>query len=390
MKSVFINFDCVPYSWDERAALHLGATRFSQELLAPSTVGLKVEDLHVQWAHARRTGGQVSEAVQSSVEPNIYGATLLNLWSSLAPNLRTIRLDVYLDALPIVASIHGSLSPVLSSMDLRVHGGAWPDGVHPTLLEDALSAVCRSVIIEAAHTLERLELFLEPVGLNNRLRLSPSQFFKSLSTTLFPKMVSLGIQTGFKDGEEAHIANMVNNLVKQQTLTALSLKPCVSDYYRYEPGTPAYLAMLKSRGQWWSGLKQLSLYGQSETSQWGQPQPVVNSSMSYLTPILNANPTLQALHLDGCYVGFDELMSIVACLSPAHLHTLTIRMHVIRPSIFDALASSLPSLRTLHIRLEKTEADGPFIDSLALTIEHEEAVMNAVSLFLISTQATVY
>jgi hypothetical protein len=392
MKSVLVDFDCVPRPWHRRASLYAGATRFSQEIMSLATavehsVGtdsiMNIQGLHVCWGHPRWTSDQGDgdeEEFQSSVEPDIYGSTLLCLWTSLACHLRTLRLEVYTDILPIITSLHGRLAPALSTVELRVYSGAWSD-MEEGELEDALVQVARGLIIEAATTLETLCLYLESAATGDGDNLDLYGFFNALSRTTFPRIFNLSIQAAFKDGEDVHIADLIDTLVKQGTLSNLALNPCDSFGHCHETGVLAYLAMLQTRGHRWRYLEKLNLYHRSLSRRGDSLHTMTDPEQISMAPLLLANPKLQVLHLDGDYVGSEELSSILACLNPKHLYSLTILIKVVRPSTLDTLASSLPSLRILNLKLNQAQPDGPFLEDLMQAIQQEEALEATVSTY---------
>jgi hypothetical protein len=208
-----------------------------------------------------------------------------------------------------------------------------------------------------------------------RRRLPPRRWiFKALCGASFPKITSLSIQTAFEDGEEVYVAELIDALAKQGVLNTVVLNPCDTFGQYHESGMGAYLAMVKTRGHMWTGLNELSLYHRSSLPHHNILHPVVHPPPPRLAALLLANPTLHALHLTGNYIGGQEISSILTCLSSMHLHTLTILVDVVRPSMLDALASSLPSLRTLHLKLNNAQPDGPFLEDLVRAIEEEKAL----------------
>jgi hypothetical protein len=337
----------------------------------------KIQELKVRWAHTRRTGGRSPELLQFTPHLDSYGAALLHTWSSIATNLRGFHLDIYVNALPFMASFSGSFAPMLSSFELRIYEGVWPADHDESAVEDALITVAENFIIGKAQSLEKLLFFLESTNRPVAQNLQVDQFFKAISKTIFPKMTSLSIQTAFINREHGYVSNLINALVKQGTLTTLSLKPCPRD----RSGIPVYNQMLTTHGPRWSGLKNLTL-NRYPSSMYACRDSKTGVSRSPLSGLLLANPTLRVLHLDGWYMEGEDLSSILACLSAVHLHTLTIFVRSVRPSTYDELASSLPSLRTLHLTLCDTAPDGPYLDHLVRAIADEKVVGSKVSCWL--------
>jgi hypothetical protein len=341
----------------------------------------KIQELKVRWAHTYPARGQRSELLQLTPHLDSYGEALLHTWSSIATNIRAFHLHICVNALPFVASFRGSFAPMLSSFELRIYGGMCPDDHDEPALEDALNTVAENFIIGKAQSLEKLYLLLESNGRPAGPNLQVDRFFKAISKSIFPKMASLSIQTGFINREHGHVSNLINALVKQGTLTTLSLKPSLAFSFFDPSGIPVYHQMLRTHGPRWSGLKNLALHG-CLSSMYVRRDSKTGVSRPALTGLLLANPTLRVFHLDGDYMGAEDLSSILACLSAVHLHTLTIYVQSIRPSTYDELASSLPSLRTLHLRLCGTAPDGPYLDRLVRAIADEEAAGSKVSCLL--------
>jgi hypothetical protein len=387
-----------PYAWSVPPRIDDETFARALNNSLPSLTG--IFRLNVSWGFRFKRAPQPSYIAQPTAALVIFAPLLVQLWDRVAPTLREARFDVYIDAIPVLATFNGSLTRQLVGFDLRVYGGILPRNVTFSDIECSLAEVAHRLVLPFAPQIKTLSVCFVP---NTRERifgtdpaqshtlppLFPAGFFKAIASKHFPNLRALDIEVPLgDDGKDialflgAHSSSTGVGSIRSLRLACTFSHPWTVDGRH---GIAEFQRLIGDHGARWLGLHTLSLQlTDSGSSIRGSTATVVDHS--YALPLLAACSNLQALTLTGEHLeDADDLRTMLHALQPAcFLKKLAVKIRVVRPSVFDALAELTPVLEDLHLELmftgtcsrsvpvdfdsddSETEESPPFFDSWKL------------------------
>jgi hypothetical protein len=203
-------------------------------------------------------------------------------------------------------------------------------------------------------------------------------FFRVLGLRQFPELRALSIEVPFLALEGLYIADFIRShaVTSGGSLESLFVAHTAPEGYGdTRKGIVAYSKLLREHGHRWTGLRALSIWVPRTTMQ----SPRDNS---FMLPLLGANPALQELTFVGEHLLNTEALraALLALHLGSRLKRLTTRIHLVRPSLFDALANLAPKLEYLRLEYRVLESDGPTPSFIFEEVLKEASGWNQVSL----------
>jgi hypothetical protein len=389
------NWSCGRSRWYREDAVERSA--FVSQLTDTARFLLNLESIRVIWGcpFEYSMWDQLYER-QPSTALDVYGPALGELWRYWARSVRTLRLDVYIDALEALPAFNASLAPHLVEIDIRVYGGEWPANTSADALGAQLAFVGRTLVAPAAERLQVLSATFLPWGStgygysgeatrHGQTREVPvAGFFNAFAALPFPMLHSLRIKSPFtvlSGDEQVPVGAFIDRLQPGGKLESLALSPAFPlDPYqeRGREGVRAYADMLRAHGRLWSTPRHLELYvpplydvgptpfldmhrdGMALFSADGvaQPNDELSFFLDFFTPDLGTR--LVDLNLTSPIKGPDMRLLLEGLqLHPASpMRGLSFVGEVVRPSLLDDLARLAPCLERLSLNVGRgTEPD---------------------------------
>jgi hypothetical protein len=382
VRRLLINFHTIDDgSVSSRGQAHLFAEALERSIpFLPCIRRLEI----IAWKPSRPSGFDFSGicGLQRTNGLEFFTPAIIKLWEHLAPTIRDLRVDVYMDALQTIAALDSRYAPELVAVDLRVHGGN-PSKEISSTIGDNLTGIAQNLILPAADHLKSLRVWLAPCGhshyVDGQLQQSTTVpdyrtngFFKMLVSGHFVSLHSLTLKVAFTVLGAAHIARLVALCVRNGDLRSLTIKPPSP---QGEPiQSPAYDQLMSDQSAHWGGLHTLSLF--CPPSVFVRPNVEVVES---LLPLPAVSSSLQELALTGRH--FENIETLRTTLqmlrlvgSAEHLQKLSIGISIIRPSVLDELAMLVPSITVLHLRLLKAGPDDEVPPAILERVKEDERI----------------
>jgi hypothetical protein len=122
------DLDCAPHAFRYYKGKKepVSPTVFARQLLDAIPNLSQIRALTIHWGHVYKPSGNGRPApyhAKPSADLAVYQRTLPQLWKLLAPRLQVFRASVYVDAVPVFATLDGRLASELQEIGFSVLGG---------------------------------------------------------------------------------------------------------------------------------------------------------------------------------------------------------------------------------------------------------------------------
>jgi hypothetical protein len=403
---LYLSGDAAPYPfrrdfYDQPANESL----FIAELLKTLPYLTDLKNLTISWGHEYEPSIAMYQRVPSTALAT-YAPVLGELWASVAPRVRTLQLDVYIDALESLAVFNSSIALHLTDIKIHVYGGVWPTNTSSSVMRGHLAKLARTLVLPAAPRLTSLSTrFLPRSDQHYRERdgLPVDGFFQELAAASFPRLHSLDSASPFTEdsgNETEDFVHFVTELRREGVLEQLALAPTFSQGWGYSKEVQGYLNMLSSHAKSWYGLRRLQLYVLApeprrvdafmEMERDGMAVFDVESlpdRFETLTEVLLSlvSGGVEEVRLTGDYLEPDALRSLLGRLalrSSSPLRHLTVQLTSVYPSTLDDLALFAPRAESLTIVFEgRAMPDTPPTEAAIDLLEHDEALVSSLRIW---------
>jgi hypothetical protein len=314
-----------------------------------------VESLVVVWLGESRL-------IAHGTESAFYLA-LHTMWSMLAPQLRTLRLELGGDGLAAAERLSGNIAIRLRSLVVEVTY-SMTDLDMASRADDSLARLSRTLIASLPCQLASLR-----VCMHARADGAPhpqpdaARFFAPLQNVYFPELRSLDITTPFRSAQRGPGSEGAG-VQALLAAHAAQLESCrVVPTYTYS-FRDAFATFQHESMQLWSRVSHVTLWVPLRDKRTGRSAFTADldgsgDGMAQALGTLGAcGRALRSLSLSGRFLDTDELRQVLGALAGAHcLRRLLLNIECLRPGHVAALAHALPELDELHVQVHGIAGD---------------------------------